>query len=88
MMDAEMLRKLVWEEMLCADMRANYFAELLRDYQTRDKWLRVAVLVASSGAVGTTLSVLVYRAEGPKSSLASTSTRAEDWNNSGLLLLS
>src|SRR3989442_509215 len=54
-MDAATLRKVVWEEMLFANMRANYFAELLRSYQKQDKWLRVAVLVASSGAVGTTL---------------------------------
>jgi hypothetical protein len=57
-MEPATLRKLVWEEMLFADMRANYFAELLRNYQARDKFLRVAVLIASSGAVGTTLAQL------------------------------
>ena len=55
-MNAMTLRKIVWEEMLCADMRANYFAELLRTYQKRDKWIRVGVLLASSGAVVTALS--------------------------------
>ena len=54
-MDLAILRKIVWEEMLCGNMRANYFAELLRTYQRRDKWLRVGILVASSGAVATAL---------------------------------
>ncbi len=54
-MDLTILRRVVWEEMLFASMRANYFSELLRTYQTRDKWLRVAILVASSGAVATAL---------------------------------
>jgi hypothetical protein len=54
-MNGETLRKIVWEEMLFADMRANYFAELGRSYQNRDKWVRVAVLIASSGAVATAL---------------------------------
>ena len=54
-MDSATLRRVVWEEMLFASMRANYFAELLRSYQKRDKWLRVGVLVASSGAVATAL---------------------------------
>ena len=57
-MDAATLRKLVWEDMLCADMRANYFAELVGNYQRWDKWIRVGVLVASSGAVATALSQL------------------------------
>jgi len=54
-MDLTILRRVVWEEMLFANMRANYFAELLRTHQRRDKWLRVGTLVASSGAVATTL---------------------------------
>ena len=29
-MDETALRKTVWEEMLCAEMRSNYFAELVR----------------------------------------------------------
>jgi hypothetical protein len=57
-MDGTMLRKIVWEEMLLADMRANYFAELLRSYQAKDRWLRIACLVASSGAVATALTQL------------------------------
>ncbi len=54
-MDSTILRRVVWEEMLFANMRANYFAELLRTYERRDKWLRVGILVASSGAVATAL---------------------------------
>jgi hypothetical protein len=55
-MDATILRKCVWEEMLFADMRSQYFAELVRHYLQVDKGLRVATLVAASGAVGTALS--------------------------------
>ena len=51
-MDVERLRRILWEEMLCADMRANYFAELLRRYQSRDKWVRVAVLTPPTHAQG------------------------------------
>jgi hypothetical protein len=39
-----------------AEMRANYFAELVSHYLKLDKALRVAALVAASGAVGTALS--------------------------------
>ena len=52
-MTGEQLRRNVWEEMLYAQMRAQYFAELVQSYARRDKWLRVLVLVASSGAVAT-----------------------------------
>jgi hypothetical protein len=55
-MDANTLRKCVWEEMLAADMRSNYFAELVRHYLKFDKGLCVAALVAASGAVGTAVS--------------------------------
>jgi hypothetical protein len=55
-MDGQTLRTCVWEEMLTADMRSNYFAELVRHYLLFDKALRVATLIAASGAVGTTLS--------------------------------
>ena len=55
-MEAETLRRTVWEEMLYADMRANYFAELVRHYQNLDRGIRVCVLAASSGAAATTLS--------------------------------
>ncbi len=48
-MDAQNLRRCVWDEMLSADMRSNYFAELVRHYLNLDKSLRVATLVASSG---------------------------------------
>ncbi|HEX3683791.1 MAG TPA: hypothetical protein VHU83_14750 [Bryobacteraceae bacterium] len=54
-MDASNLRRCVWEEMLFADMRANYFAELVRHYLMLDKWMRVATLVAASGTLGTAL---------------------------------
>src|SRR5580658_9095211 len=55
-MKANDLRQCVWEEMLMADMRANYFAELVNHYLKLDKYLRVATLVAASGTVGTALS--------------------------------
>jgi hypothetical protein len=55
-MEIETLRRTVWEEMLYADMRANYFAELVRHYQNLDRGIRVCVLAASSGAAATTLS--------------------------------
>ena len=57
-MDADILRKCVWEEMVLADMRSNYFAELVRHYLQFDKALRVAALVVTSGAVATALSQL------------------------------
>jgi len=50
-MDANTLRKSVWEEMLFADMRANYFAELVRRYLLLDRALRVAVLMSNSNLV-------------------------------------
>jgi hypothetical protein len=42
--------------MLFAQMRSNYFAELVRHYLKWDKALRVIALLASSGAVVTVLS--------------------------------
>jgi hypothetical protein len=57
-MEADNLRRCTWEEMLTADMRANYFAELVGHYLKLDKWLRVATLLAASGTVGTALSQL------------------------------
>jgi hypothetical protein len=54
-MDAATLRKLVWEEMLYADMRANYFGELVRRYLLLDKALRAATLVGTSGSVAAAL---------------------------------
>jgi|ERR1700733_10867362 len=57
-MEADNLRRCVWDEMLNADMRANYFAELVGYYLKLDKWLRVATLLAASGTVGTALTQL------------------------------
>ncbi len=54
-MDETTLRKLVWEEMLYADMRANYFGELVRRYLLLDRTLRVATLIATSGSVAAVL---------------------------------
>ena len=55
-MDATTLRKTVWEEMLTAQMRSSYFAELVRHYLQFDRGLRVVTLIASSGAIATALS--------------------------------
>lgn len=52
------LRRSVWDEMLFANMRANYFAELVGHYLWIDKWLRVFSLVAASGAVATAFAQL------------------------------
>jgi hypothetical protein len=52
-MHPEVFQKIVWEEMLYAKMRSNYFAELVRHYMNWDKGLRALVLLASSGAVVT-----------------------------------
>lgn len=56
-MDHDTLRNRVWEEMLLAEMRSNYFAELVSQYQRREKWIRLLTLVASSAAAATVLSV-------------------------------
>ena len=55
-MHPDVFQKVVWEEMLYAQMRSNYFAELVRHYMKLDKGLRVLALVASSGVVVTVLS--------------------------------
>jgi hypothetical protein len=55
-MDSEVFRKTVWDEMLYAQMRSGYFAELVRHYLRWDKGLRVLALLASSGAIATVLS--------------------------------
>jgi hypothetical protein len=60
-MTSEQLRKNVWEEMLYSQMRSQYFAELVRVYASRDKWLRVLVLAASSGAVAMAFTSTQYR---------------------------
>ena len=54
-MHPEVFQKMVWEEMLYAQMRCNYFAELVRHYMNWDKGLRVLALLASSGVVVTVL---------------------------------
>ena len=54
-MDIAILHKIVWEEMIFANMRAKYFADLVRVYQERDKWVRVAVLVLTSGSMATAM---------------------------------
>jgi hypothetical protein len=55
-MHPDIFKKVVWEEMLYAQMRSNYFAELVRHYLRWDKGLRALALVASSGVVVTVLS--------------------------------
>jgi hypothetical protein len=55
-MQPDVFRKLIWEEMLFAQMRSNYFAELVRTYMVWDKTLRVFALLSSSGVVATVLS--------------------------------
>jgi|ERR1035438_9628481 hypothetical protein len=54
--DPTVFRRRVWDEMLFAGMRANYFGELVGRYQNLEKVIRVLVLVASSGAAATVLS--------------------------------
>jgi hypothetical protein len=49
------LRRIVWEEMIFANMRASYFAELVSHYQSMEKALRVVSLVSSSAAAATVL---------------------------------
>lgn len=44
--------------MVYANMRANFFGELVRVYQNGDKGLRLGVLVFSSGSTATALSSL------------------------------
>lgn len=55
-MHPDVFQKTVWEEMLYAQMRSNYFAELVGHYLKWDKGLRWLALLASSGAVATVLS--------------------------------
>lgn len=54
-MDITTLNKIVWEEMVYANMRASYFGDLVRVYQERDKWIRAAVLVLSAGSMATVM---------------------------------
>lgn len=55
-METEAFRRRVWDEMIFAGMRAQYFGELVRRYQELEKILRVAVLVSSSGSAATVMS--------------------------------
>ena len=52
-MDINTLNKRVWEEMVYANMRANYFGDLVRTYQLRDQWLRAGALLLTSSSVAT-----------------------------------
>jgi hypothetical protein len=54
-MDITTLNKIVWEEMVYANMRASYFGDLVRVYQQRDKYVRIGVLVLTSGSVATAM---------------------------------
>jgi len=55
-MHPDVFQKVVWEELLYAQMRSNYFAELVLHYMKWDKGLRALTLLASSGVVVTVLS--------------------------------
>lgn len=55
-MEAQDLRRRVWDEMLFAAMRANYFGGMVLWYQRLEKWIQVAILVMSSGAAAVVLS--------------------------------
>lgn len=48
--DAQIQR--VWENMLAAEVRANYFADLVGRYNQQQKYLTWGTLVASSAAAG------------------------------------
>ena len=54
-MDITTLNKIVWEEMVYANMRTSYFGDLVRVYQERDKWIRIAVLGLTSGSMTTAM---------------------------------
>ena len=47
---SEYQQKTVWDNMLSADIRAAYFAELSGRYLSRQRWLNVGTLLLSSGA--------------------------------------
>jgi hypothetical protein len=46
----EFQQKLVWEEWLASEIRANYFADLAHRYQQRQRITTWAILALSSGA--------------------------------------
>jgi hypothetical protein len=64
MMDMTTLNRRAWEELVYANMRACYFGDLLRVYQQRDKWIRVIVLVLTSGSMATAMLTLGESASG------------------------
>jgi hypothetical protein len=47
---SEYEQRTVWDGMLGAEIRAQYFAELSGRYQARQRWLVLGTLVLSSGA--------------------------------------
>src|SRR5213593_2765030 len=53
---SEFQQKVVWEEWLSAEMRANYFADLAGRYQANQRLLTWLTLIFSSGAATTLLS--------------------------------
>lgn len=57
-MEVDKLYRRIWEEMVYANMRANFFGELVCIYQNWDKWLRLVVLILSSGSAVTALATL------------------------------
>lgn len=54
-------QKRVWEGMLAAEIRANYFADLCGRYQRKQRLLTWATLLFSSGALATLISDWVPR---------------------------
>jgi hypothetical protein len=54
-MEAQDLRRRVWDEMLFAAMRSNYFGGMVLWYRNLEKWIRVVILLASSGAAAAVL---------------------------------
>jgi hypothetical protein len=50
MMLSEYEQKIVWDSLLGAEIRSQFFAELSVRYQTRQRWLVGGTLVLSSGA--------------------------------------
>lgn len=45
------LRRLIWESMLDADLNDRYFGELTTGYQSKDRWAKVFIAIASSTTV-------------------------------------
>jgi len=49
-------RNEVWERLLAAEMRSNYYADLCSRYLIWQRWITFATLLCSSGAAATILS--------------------------------